>query len=105
MIDPVAVPELAGLSEAEDFFEALRVGYDPRVLDAHRLHILRTFSLALGSWLGANPDADEDVRRFAAARALREAHGVFAEKEGGPRRRNPFAPGLVQLGRPRPQAG
>jgi hypothetical protein len=105
MIDPTVVPELAGLAEAEDFFEALCVRYDPHVLDAHRLHVLKTFSLAFESWLGRNPDADEDVRRFAAARALREAHGVFAEASTERERRNPFAPGLVQLGRPRRRAG
>jgi nitrogenase-stabilizing/protective protein len=103
MIDPVAVPELAGLSEAEEFFEALGVPHDPRVLDAHRLHVMKTFGLALASWLSVNPHAEADARRAAAARALREAHGVFAERTR--ERRNPFAPGLVQLGRPRRLTG
>jgi nitrogenase-stabilizing/protective protein len=105
MIDPVGVPELAGLSEAEEFFEALGVPYDPRVLDAHRLHVMKAFGLAFASWLSVNPGTDAGARRTAAARALREAYGVFAEAARAPERRNPFAPGLVQLGRPRRLAG
>jgi nitrogenase-stabilizing/protective protein len=104
-MDPALLPELAGLSEAEEFFDALGVAYDPRVLDAHRLHVLKVFGLALASWLAVNRGADEAARRAAAARALREAHGVFAEEARAPERRNPFAPGLVQLGPPRRLAG
>ena len=96
-----AIPELAGLSEAEEFFEALGVRFDPHVLDAHRLHVMKAFGLALGSWLAANPGADPPALRAAAARALQEAHGVFAEDHRAADRRNPFAPGLVQLGRAR----
>ena len=91
-------PELAGLTEAEDFFAALGVPHDPRVLDAHRLHVMKAFGLALGSWATANPDAEPAARRRAAARALREAHDVFAEEARAAERRNPFASGLVQLG-------
>ncbi|HEX9399520.1 MAG TPA: nitrogenase-stabilizing/protective protein NifW [Anaeromyxobacter sp.] len=96
---PPVLPELAGLSEAEEFFEALGVRHDPRVLDAHRLHVLKTFGLAVESWLAANPEADAPARRRAIARALREAHDVFAEERRGEERQNPFAPGLVQLRR------
>lgn len=99
MTAPVA--ELAGLIEAEDFFEALGVPFEAGVLAAHRLHILKLFGLALGAWLDANPGADAATRRAAAARALREAHGAFADDERAPRPANPFAPGLVRLGRPR----
>jgi nitrogenase-stabilizing/protective protein len=95
-------PGLAGLSDAEEFFGALGVPYDPRVLDAHRLHVMKTFGLALGSWLEANPEAAEPERWQAAAGALRAAYEAFAEEGPAARRRNPFAPGLVQLGRPRP---
>jgi len=100
---PVApvLPELAGLSEAEEFFEALGIRYEPRVLDAHRLHVLKTFGLAVASWLAANPGADPAARRKAIARALREAHDAFAGNGPGGERLNPFAPGLVQLGRRR----
>jgi hypothetical protein len=63
---------------------------------------VKLFGLALASWLEANPDASGPERRAAAARALREAHDAFADDEDDLRwRPNPFAPGLVQLRRPR----
>jgi hypothetical protein len=37
------IPELHACGEAEDFFAALEVGFDPVVLEAHRLPILRRF--------------------------------------------------------------
>jgi nitrogen fixation protein NifW len=95
------VPELAGLCEAEEFFEALGIRHDPGVLEAHRLHVMKAFGLALSSWLAANPGAATEERRAAAARALREAHDVFAEEARAAERCNPFAPGLVRLGRGR----
>ncbi len=94
-------PELAGLSEAEEFFDALGLRYERKVLDAHRLHILKVFGLAVESWLAANPDADAAERRKAFASALQQAHDVFAEEERAAQRCNPFAPGLVTLGRRR----
>ena len=96
-----AIPELEGLSEAEEFFEALGVAFDEKVLAAHRLHVLKVFGLAIEAWLAANPDADAAARRRAMASALRQAHGVFAEEARASQRRNPFAPGLVQLVRRR----
>jgi len=99
VIDPGQLPELAGLSEAEEFFEALGVRYDPRVLDAHRLHVVKAFALAVESWLALNAEAGPAARRAAIAGALRAAHDVFAEEDAP--RCNPFAPGLVQLGRSR----
>ena len=96
MIDPAMVPELANLFEAEEFFEALEQPYDPRVLDAHRLQIMKVFGLALESWLRSNPQADARERRDAAARALREAHDVYAEEDERAGA-SPFSPGLVQL--------
>ena len=96
------IPELAGLSEAEELFEALAVHFEPAVLAAHRLRIVKLFGLALSSWLAVNPDASPAERRAAAAGALREAHGAFADDQDDLRwRPNPFAPGLVQLRRPR----
>ncbi len=95
------LPELAGLSDAEEFFDALEVRYEPRILDAHRLAILKTFGLAVEAWLATNPEAGPAVRRKAIASALEQAYGVFAEEERAAERRSPFAPRLVQLGRPR----
>ena len=96
---PPALPELAGLSEAEEFFEALGVPYHPRVLDARRLHVMKAFGLAIASWLGTNAGAGAGERRRAVAGALREAYAAFAAGEDGPGACNPFAPGLVRLGR------
>jgi Nitrogen fixation protein NifW len=93
------IPELDGLSEAEEFFDALAVPYDARVLAAHRLHVVKAFGLAAEAWLSTNPEADAAARRRALASALRQAHDVFADDVRAAQRRNPFAPGLVQLGR------
>lgn len=90
--------ELAGAREAEDFFEALGVAWEPRVLDAHRLRVMKLYALAVDSWLAANPGADGAARRRAMARALREAHDAFAD-EDAPLACNPFSPGLVTLRR------
>ena len=92
------LPELAGLSEAEGFFDALGVPYEPRVLDGHRLRIMKLFGLMLESWLAANPSAGEAERRRALAGALREAHDAFAEEDDAPLACNPFGPPLVRLG-------
>jgi nitrogenase-stabilizing/protective protein len=96
-----AIPELAGLSEAEEFFEVLGVAYDPAVLASHRLRVVKLFGLALRSWLDVNPRASRPERRAAAARALREAHDAFADEAQDDLRwrSNPFAPGLVRLRR------
>jgi hypothetical protein len=92
-------PELAGLSEAEEFFEALGVPFLPAVLAVRRLQILKLFGLASEAWLEANRAAPAVVRREALARALREAHAVFAG-ESSPLVSSPFgAPRLVRLGR------
>jgi nitrogenase-stabilizing/protective protein len=97
----VPLAELAGLTEAEEFFDALGVPHDAQVLAEHRLHVMKVFGLALQAWLDANPQAPPAARRAAAARALREAHAAFAEEARSAPRPNPFAPGLVQLGRRR----
>ncbi len=96
-----AIPELAGLVEAEDFFEALGVPYEPGVLAAHRLRVMKLFGLAAETWLAADAAdaATPDARRAALARALREAYAAFAEEDDRPPACNPFAARLVQLRR------
>jgi nitrogenase-stabilizing/protective protein len=104
MIEPI--PELAGLSSAEEFFEALGVPFEPEVLSRHRLQVVKLFGMALSSWIAVNPNASSAERRAAAEGALREAHDAFADGDDDLRwRPNPFAPGLVQLGRPRRLSG
>ncbi len=94
--------ELAGAHEAEDFFEALGVPFEPHVLSAHRLQVMKVFGLALQAWQGENPEADAAARRAAAAGALREAHLAFADGAvPAPACRDLFAAPLVRLGRRR----
>lgn len=94
MIPPL--PELAGLAEAEEIFEALGVPYEPAVLRASRLHVLRRFGASIDAFLAERPQASERERREALRHALRASHAAFA---GETPRQNPFAPGLVRLRR------
>lgn len=71
------LPELAGLDEAEQIFEALGVPYDPRILGAYRLHVLRRFGLCVEAFLAERPLATESERRAALRGALRESHEAF----------------------------
>jgi hypothetical protein len=96
------VPELHGLSEAEDFFEALGVAADPAILSAHRLRVMKRFGMSLAALVAEGLPADPAARRIALAQALREAHELVSRNVaregllGGTR-----APPLVQLGTPR----
>ncbi|WP_242355312.1 MULTISPECIES: nitrogenase-stabilizing/protective protein NifW [Anaeromyxobacter] len=73
-----ALPELEGLESAEDFFAALGVPFDSRVLAVSRLHLMRRFGLAMQAFLLERPAASEGERRAALRAALREAHALFA---------------------------
>jgi nitrogenase-stabilizing/protective protein len=95
------IPELEGVAEAEEFFEALGVPFDPGVLASHRLAILKLFGLAAESWLDANAGAGGAARRAALARSLCEAHAAFTGDEREPAC-SPFgASRLVRIGRGR----
>jgi nitrogenase-stabilizing/protective protein len=89
-----SLPELAGVSEAEEFFEALGVPFDHRVLSVHRLHVLKRFAAGAAAFQRDHPEADEAELRAAVREALREAHERFARGAG------PDVPGgrLVQRG-------
>ena len=95
------LPELAGLEDAEEFFEAFQVGYDPRILRTYRLHVLRRFGLCLEAFLAERPGATLGERRSAIRRLLREAHDTFTRST--PREEEVFrvhgATELVPLGR------
>lgn len=71
------LPELAEAREAEDFFEALGVAWDPGVLRTCRLQVLHRFGAAAAALAGGG-SATPPVRREALRRALREAHDAFA---------------------------
>jgi len=60
-------PALAGCRDAEDWFAALRVAYDPRVLAVGRLHVRRLF----GRELEAIDRSDPVAVRNALERAYR----------------------------------
>ncbi|MBB4265947.1 nitrogenase-stabilizing/protective protein NifW [Roseospira visakhapatnamensis] len=76
-----AVHRLKSLSAAEEFFEALDVAYDPRVLAVSRLHVLKRFR----EYLIAYEDPDETILRD----CLRRAHEDFVQSDA--RRERVFA--------------
>ena len=94
-------PELAEVSEAEEFFDALGVAFRPSVLAAHRLQIMKLFGLASEAWLEANPTAPAGARREALSRLLRGAHDAFADHSSRSARSPIGAPRLVNIGRHR----
>jgi len=69
----VALDRLNGLSAAEEFFEALDVPYDPRVLAVSRLHVLKRFQ----EYLIAHVEPDETILRD----CLRRAHDDFVHSD------------------------
>jgi hypothetical protein len=77
------LPELAGATEAEEIFDALRVPYDARILAAYRLHVLRRFGLCAEAFLAEHPRATEAERRAALRGALRESHDTFTRSTPG----------------------
>lgn len=79
----VTPERLAGLSSAEEFFEALGVPYDGAVLRRSRLHILQRFR----DLLGQDPATVTDAARLRAC--LRRAHDTFAHSDA--RREKVFA--------------
>lgn len=59
---------LLACRDAEDYFAALDVPFDPQVLQVNRLHVLRLFGPALQEYLASPVDAETQ-----AAERLREA--------------------------------
>lgn len=70
------LPELHACQEAEDFFEALGVAFEPGVLGAHRVAILRRFGELLVEIVDRCPGADEARLRAQARAALQEVYGA-----------------------------
>ncbi|CDI12023.1 nitrogenase stabilizing/protective protein NifW [Agrobacterium pusense] len=65
------IAQLKGLSTAEEFFEALDVSYEPKVLDVSRLHIMKR----MGQYLAEEYFSDHRAR---ARDALERAYVEFA---------------------------
>ncbi len=70
------LPELHACREAEDFFEALQVPFDPRVLDGHRVPLLRRFGELLVEVSDRCPDADDGTLRAQVRAALQEVYAA-----------------------------
>ena len=79
------LPELQQCEEAEDFFEALHVQFDPKALDARRVMVMRRFGELLVSVVDRYPGAEDEVLRHMARAALQEAYAapLQAERKGG----------------------
>ncbi|OAN44760.1 nitrogenase [Paramagnetospirillum marisnigri] len=92
--------KLAGLSSAEQFFEALDVPFDQQVVNVSRLHILKRFRELLRD---KGPEADETQYR----EALAAAHAEFAEGRGAKTFKvfKDSMPGFVSLNDLRPVGG
>ncbi len=80
------LPELQGCEEAEDFFEALSVPFDPKALDGRRVVVLRRFGELLVDAIDRHPGAGNDDLRAIARAALQEA---LAAARGGADARPP----------------
>ena len=93
---PGELPELAGMTEAEELFEALGVRLDPGRARLAAAPDPRRFGLAVDALLRERPDASPSERRSALRHALREAHEACAERAD----LTPFRSGLalVRLG-------
>jgi nitrogenase-stabilizing/protective protein len=91
-----ALSELEGLESAEDFFAALGVPFDFRVLAVSRLHVMKRFGVAMEAFLRERPGASETEKRAALRGALRDAHAVFARAT--PREEGDF--GVLRAARP-----
>jgi hypothetical protein len=95
------LPELDGVEQAEDFFKALGVAYDRRVVAVYRTQILQLLGRAMAALEPSRPFIGEVGLRAALRVALRDAH-EFAAEQG--REASPLRPRLlgqlVQLRRP-----
>ncbi|MCZ4093129.1 nitrogenase stabilizing/protective protein NifW [Sinorhizobium psoraleae] len=70
------IARLKRLSAAEEFFEALGVSYEPKVLDVSRLHIMKRMGQYLAEQGFSDPDAVAAADR--ARDALERAYADFA---------------------------
>ncbi len=88
------LPEFGEVEQAEDFFEALGVSYDRRVVAAHRTQILRLFGKALTALEATAPFLGEEGMRATLRGALRDAHDAVA---AGARAPSPARTGQGQV--------
>lgn len=72
------LPELGEVERTEDFFEALGVSYDRRIVSAHRTQILRLFGKVVTALEATAPFLGEEGMRATLRGALRDAHDAVA---------------------------
>lgn len=94
------VPALAAATDAEDFFSALAIQWDPGVLARHRLAVMRRFGLEAAARLADRPHADETIRQEIVRDALAAAYAACAAPQGVAAREL-WGPAPVRLGLPR----
>ncbi len=73
----MALADLSDADGAEDFFEALGVPYDRRVLDVYRLHVLRRFGLEREA-IDREGGLGDEERLGRYRDALARAHATYA---------------------------
>lgn len=87
------VEDLKGLSSAEEFFGYFGLGYDPRILAAARLHILKRFHDNLGN-VPALDDMEQAAQRAVYREQLERAYLAYT---GGPALAQRAFPALERL--------
>jgi nitrogenase-stabilizing/protective protein len=78
--------QLEAVDRAEDYFGLLGVPYDPAVLRASRIHLLRAFGVAIAEIDAREPLPPEGERLRLYRRALRRAYALVARSAAHGRR-------------------
>ena len=96
---------IAHIESAEELFSLLGERYDERVLRVYRVHILKRFGRMVAQMDARWLDEADEVLRPLYARALREAHDMYAQgadKVGPLVYRRPRGLVPLRVCRPRP---
>jgi hypothetical protein len=73
------VRAIADIESAEELFELLDERYDEKVLRVYRVHILKRFGRMVAGLEAQWPDAGDEQLRPHYAKALRDAHDMYAQ--------------------------
>jgi nitrogenase-stabilizing/protective protein len=73
---------LGRLSTVEDFFAFFEIAADPRVVERHRVAILRAWAREVAEIDDATPPEEEGLRLALYRDALRRTHDAFASGRG-----------------------
>lgn len=87
---------LNSLSAAEDFFTALDLPFDQKVVSVNRLHILKRFHDLLD--VTALVELDDMAQKSACRVALEMAYAPFADGSGGPKTFKVFQEQKAKMG-------